>query len=115
MAINDPDHPEFARERQDVDVPHVALAAEQNYPIGRGPSHSLLTCPSFVAMLTYWDLGGAGNIHHLTAEERAEAKEHNKHVRANSSGSGSSKERANLRGLAEKGKDKIFGRKDSPS
>lgn len=36
MAVNDPEHPELARERQDVDVPHVALAAEKNYPTGRG-------------------------------------------------------------------------------
>jgi hypothetical protein len=36
MAVNDPEHPELARERQDVDVPIVALAAEKNYPTGRG-------------------------------------------------------------------------------
>jgi Protein of unknown function (DUF3602) len=36
MAVNDPEHPEFARERQDVDVPHVTLAAEKNFPTGRG-------------------------------------------------------------------------------
>lgn len=36
MAENDPDHPEFARERQDVDVTFAPLAAEKNYQTGRG-------------------------------------------------------------------------------
>jgi hypothetical protein len=36
MAVNDPDHPEVARERQDVDVTFAPLAAEKNYPTGRG-------------------------------------------------------------------------------
>lgn len=36
MAVNDPEHPELARERQDVDVPHAPLAAERNVQMGRG-------------------------------------------------------------------------------
>lgn len=36
MAKNDPEHPERARERQDVDVPHVALEPERPYLTGRG-------------------------------------------------------------------------------
>jgi hypothetical protein len=57
--------------------------------------------------------GGAGNIHNLTQEERAEAKQHNEHVRANSKGRGTSKDRDTIRELAEKGKEKIFGRKET--
>lgn len=88
MAVNDLDHPEFARERQDVDVPHEPLVAEKNFPTGRG---------------------GAGNMHHLSAQEQALAKEHNKHVRANSKGKEDLKDRGMLLGLAEKGKEKLFG------
>jgi hypothetical protein len=36
MAENHPDHPELARERQDVDVTFAPLAAEKNYQTGRG-------------------------------------------------------------------------------
>jgi hypothetical protein len=36
MAVNDPDHPELARERQDLDVPHETLVAEKNFTTGRG-------------------------------------------------------------------------------
>ena len=36
MAVNDPEHPELARERQDVDMPHVPLVAEKNFQTGRG-------------------------------------------------------------------------------
>ncbi len=36
MAVNDPEHPELARERQDVDVPVAPLVAEKNFPTGRG-------------------------------------------------------------------------------
>lgn len=89
MAVNDPENPEFARERQDLDVPLVALAAEKDYPIGRG---------------------GAGNVHHLTDGERAKAKEHNQHVRANSQGRPTETDNAEL---AEKGREKLFGRKDA--
>ncbi|ERF71330.1 hypothetical protein EPUS_03484 [Endocarpon pusillum Z07020] len=92
MAVNDPEHPELARERQDVDVPNAPLVAEKNFQTGRG---------------------GAGNIHHLTEEERAQAKEHNQHVRATSQGRRNSKERDHLRELAEKGKEKLFGHRDS--
>jgi hypothetical protein len=70
-------------------------------------------CPSVGPQVLTQDPGGAGNMHNLTPEERAEAKEHNKHVRANSKGRGNSKERDHLRELAEKGKEKLFGRKES--
>lgn len=36
MAVNDPEHPELARERQDVDVPNAPLVAEKNFQTGRG-------------------------------------------------------------------------------
>jgi hypothetical protein len=55
--------------------------------------------------------GGAGNIHHLTEAEQAEAKKHNEHVRKNSKGRGNSKDRDHIRELAEKGKEKLFGHK----
>lgn len=59
--------------------------------------------------------GGAGNIHNLTTEERAEAMKHNQHVRANSTGRATSKDRDHLRELAEKAKEKLFGRRDPKS
>jgi hypothetical protein len=51
-------------------------------------------------------------MHHLTPEEQEQAREHNKHIRANSGNNrNGSKDRASLRELAEKGKDLVFGRK----
>jgi Protein of unknown function (DUF3602) len=41
MAVNDPERPELAREAQDVDVPHVPLVAEKNFPTGRGEKRDL--------------------------------------------------------------------------
>lgn len=114
MAVNDPEHPELARERQDLDVPLVALAAEKDYAIGRGrknPTRRRRVLSSFLTPKS----GGAGNVHHLTAGQRAEAKEHNQHVRANSMGRPTSKDGAYLRELAEKSKEKLFGRKEVKS
>ena len=48
MAVNDPKHPELARESQDVDAPHVALAAEKNFPTGRG--RRIRASPRFFAL-----------------------------------------------------------------
>jgi hypothetical protein len=59
--------------------------------------------------------GGAGNIHHLTPKELAEAKKHNEHVRKSSKGRGSSKDRDHIRELAGKGKEMLFGHKESKS
>jgi hypothetical protein len=66
-------------------------------------------------VLTSNSSGGAGNIHHLTAEERAEAMKHNEHIRKNSKGRGSSKDRDHIRELAEKGKEMLFGHKEHKS
>ena len=113
MAVNDLDHPEVARERQDVDVTFAPLAAEKNYQTGRGNRHAAFLLVHGV--LTSNPSGGAGNIHHLTAAEQAEAMKHNEHVRKSSKGRGNSKDRDHVRELAEKGKEKLFGHKEPKS
>jgi hypothetical protein len=81
------------------------------------PSDEVCTATTLgISVILTQITGGAGNIHNLTKEEQAEAKEHNKHVRANSHGKEShSKERRTLQELAEKGKEKLFGHKENKS
>jgi len=89
MALNDPNHPDYARAAQDVEL-----------PIPRPPSTDF-----------HGGRGGAGNVYHPDEEEAMAAKareEEAKNTKARPPPVDHSK--IDYRGWADKGKDLLFGR-----
>lgn len=86
MAKND--FAEEARRAQDLDVPAITIP-EGAHHTGRG---------------------GAANTYTPTETEQREARAHNERVRSESFNRSGSKERGNIRALADKAKDAITGR-----
>ncbi|KAL5336290.1 hypothetical protein BJX70DRAFT_373220 [Aspergillus crustosus] len=60
MVHNDPDHPELARESQDVDAPHIRVKETQPHHTGRG---------------------GAANAYFPTPEDEKKAREEDEQLR----------------------------------
>jgi hypothetical protein len=90
MAKNDPNHPEYAREAQDVDGAPPRLSVGE-FHTGRG---------------------GAANVGHPTKEEIGAAKEERlQWERENLAQQPVDHSKIDYRGWADKGKDLLFGRK----
>jgi len=88
IAKNDPEKPEIARKRQDVDVPPVMIQEDQHHT-GRG---------------------GAANTYKPSEEDVEAAREH--HEKARTSSVSSTERPKGIARLAKKGKEVLTGRED---
>jgi len=87
MALNDPNHPEYARIAQDIDLP-MTLDSTTDFHGGRG---------------------GAGNVYH-PEEEEAKAAKLREEEEAKKRPPPVDHSKIDYRGWADKGKDLLFGR-----
>jgi len=87
MAKNDPNNPDAARTAQDVDVPPQRL--------NEGPQHS--------------GRGGAGNVDKPSFEEQESHRLHNQRLEEEARQKQAHEK--NIKGLADKGKELLFGHK----
>lgn len=141
MARNDPEHPEYARESQDLTVPRTPRSAtESEFHYGRGmPPDSiplpLPSCEDEISLESFPDsvplqesvpassassiylikshpTGGAANVGKPSANDIIQAKIEN--AKWDLTGRGEAPidhEKLDYRGWADKGRDMIFGRK----
>ena len=107
MAKND--FAEDARRAQDLDVPAITIP-EGAHHTGRGTRDQPRGFLSMKTRGTNVITGGAANTYTPTETEQREARAHNEKVRSESFNRSGSKERGNIRALADKAKDAITGR-----
>lgn len=88
MALNDPQHPEYARAAQDVEFPILP------------PSHTEF----------HGGRGGAGNIYPPEEEEASVAKQREDEAKQKAKPPPVDHSKIDYRGWADKGKDLLFGR-----
>jgi hypothetical protein len=102
---------EEARRAQDVDVPGITLP-EGSHHTGRGMHEGQQNgknCTDSCFLAT----GGAANTYTPSETEQLQAREHNEQVRRESFKRTGSKDRGQIRALADKAKETLAGRPSS--